>query len=135
MASRSGRLSAPARHDDPQPGGRQEVAQDWASPVVNPGNHGGLGLEEGWFEVLQFFWERDPEGSAALFEEVPWMAAVQRLRERYGADLSPIEAHRALRADPEGGVLDLGSQLWALEPEEEVEEIDELVRLEDELVG
>ncbi len=39
-----------------------------------------------------------------------------------------------LRADPEGGVLDLGIQLWALEPEEDALETDELVRLEDELV-
>ena len=86
-------------------------------------------------EIPQFFWDRDPEGAAALFAEVPWMAAVQRLRDRYGADLSPIEAYCAFRADPEGGVLDLGIQPWAMEPEEEREEIDELVRLEDEIVG
>ena len=40
-----------------------------------------------------------------------------------------------LPADREGGVLNLGIQRWALEPEEEKEEIDELVRLEDEIVG
>ncbi len=62
------------------------------------------------------------------------MAAVQGLRERYGAELSPIEAYRVFRADPEGGVLDLGIQVWALEPEEDALETDELVRLGDELV-
>ena len=46
-----------------------------------------------------------------------------------------MEAYRAFRGDREGGVLNLGIQLAALEPEEEREKIDELVRLEDELVG